>query len=127
MVYLDTNAVIYLLENNPKYGHQIAQRLSEFTAEGEKFVSSTILVTEFLAGTTGATYKDLAQFTDLTFVDVSQNIARKAADHEREHGLVLGDAIHLATATEIMDVSAFITYDRQLAKAASKYVKVVAT
>lgn len=127
MVYLDTNAVIYLLENNPKYGRQIAQRLSEFTIDGEKFVSSTILITEFLAGTTGATYKDLARFTGLTFEDVSQNIARVAAGCQREHGLVLGDAIHLATAIEIKDVSALITYDRQLAKAASKYIKVIAT
>lgn len=127
MVYLDTNVVIYLLENNPRYGRQIAQRLSELTAKGESFVSSTILVTEFLAGTTGATYKSLAQFTDLVFEDVNLNIARKAADYQRRYGLLVGDAIHLATATELRQVSKLLTYDKQLAKAAAKHLTVVAS
>jgi len=126
VVYLDTNVVIYLLENHPVHGHPIAQKLTALKEEGESFVASTLLVTEFLAGTTGATFNDLSRFIDLEFKDVNLDIARQAADYQRKYGLLIGDAIHLATATELSPVSGLLTYDKQLAKAAAKHLTVFA-
>ena len=126
MVYLDTNVVIYLLENHPEHGRQIAQKLSALKDDGRSFVASTILVTEFLAGTSGATFNNLARVSDLKFEDVSLNIARRAADYQRKYDLVIGDAIHLATAMQLRPVPAFMTYDKQLAKVAAKHLKIIA-
>lgn len=125
MVYLDTNVIIYLLEDHPDYGRQTAKKLADLKTEGQSFIASTILATEFLAGSTATSFNDLARVTDLTFEDVSLEIARSAAIHQQEHGLAMGDAIHLATATILSQVSTFFTYDKQLADAAAKYLKVI--
>lgn len=124
MVYLDTNVVIYLLENHPKYGRQTANKLMALKAEGQSFVTSTILATEFLAGSTATSFSDLMRVGDLVFEDVSLEIARDAATYQRKDGLAIGDALHLATATGSAQVSALFTYDKQLANVAAKYLKV---
>lgn len=125
MVYLDTNVLIYLLENHPEYGRQTAKKLATLKTEGQSFVASTILVTEFLGGSIGTSFRDLLRVSDLVFQDVSLEIAQNAAVYQRKDGLVIGDALHLATATKLSQVSALFTYDKQLAGAAAKYLKVI--
>lgn len=123
MVYIDTNILVYLLEQHPDFSKRVADILEEAAENGETFVTSAITVTEFLAGTHDSTLATLQQVPRLQFVSLDETLAEQAALLERKDGLRIGDAIHLATALK-QEVSLLFTHDKQFAKAAQKYVAI---
>ena len=121
-LYLDTNILIYLLEEYETYSRLVADKLQEFGAD-DSLVTSTVTITEFLAGTVSSSFATLQQVPRLHFVPLDEALAEQAALLQRKDGLRIGDAIHLATAVQ-QEAKSLFTNDKQLAKVAGKYMKV---
>lgn len=124
MIYLDTNILIYLFENHASYSEKVASKMEKYVAVGEKFITSSITVTEFLAGTESSSLGTLNQVPNLTIVTLDENLAEQAAVLQRKSQIKIGDSIHLATALHFQS-SAFFTNDKNLTKVAEKFIKVV--
>ena len=122
MLYLDTNILIYLLEGHEAYAEAVASMLGEYTSSGSLLVTSTITITEFLAGTDSIGLSVLRQIPRLQFIVLDELLAERAALLKIKEGLQIGDAIHLATA--IQQEADFFTNDKILARAAKEYTSV---
>ena len=123
VLYVDTNIIIYLLEDPSPFGTKIASRLEAIVSKGDTLISSTLLITEFLAGSPAGTLLNLQLVPTLTFQDVNVAIANSAALLQREHTLRIGDAIHLATAISVK-ARRIYSNDRKLIKIAALYLPV---
>jgi len=124
MLYLDTNILIYLFEIHDPFSKQVATILEEFTSGGKQLVTSTITITEFLAGTTSSSLETLNQVPNLCIIPVDENLAEQAAILQRDTNIKIGDSIHLATAIK-QKTEAFFTNDKKLSKIVEKYMSVV--
>lgn len=125
VVYIDTNIIVYLLEGTDNFGQKVAAKLTAFQDAGRSLVTSSITITEFLAGTPdNAAFSSLETMPGLTFIDVTKNIALRAAELQRLHKLTIGDAIHLASCLEYRSKSLF-TNDVKLSNIAKGYVEVL--
>ncbi len=124
MIYLDTNILIYLLEDYPKYAQSVEDELFRLSEEQHQFVTSLLTITEFLAGTKGTSLSTLKQITQLRVAAINEFTAVKAAELQKHHRLNIGDAFHLATSLE-QDCQLFFTNDTKLAKAAANYCEVL--
>lgn len=124
LLYVDTNILIYLLEKHEPYSTLVAEALEAHATGDNAFVTSTISVTEFLAGTTAANLATLRAIPRLHFVALDEALAEQAALLQRKtKGLQLGDAIHLAAALQ-QQAEQFFTNDKQLAGIAKAYIPV---
>lgn len=124
MLYIDTNILIYLFELHDPYSKKVATILEEFTNGGKQLVTSTITVTEFLAGTTLSSLETLHKVPKLNIISVDENLAEQAAILQRKTGIKIGDSIHLATAIQ-QKTEAFFTNDKNLTKVVEKYIPVI--
>lgn len=123
MLYLDTNILIYLLEQHRDYSRRVAGMLEQHAKTGGSLASSAITITEFLAGTKAASAAVLQLVPNLLFIDLDTDTAVRAAALQRKHSLQVGDAIHLATALETK-ATGFFTNDLALARVAKQYLPV---
>jgi predicted nucleic acid-binding protein len=123
LLYVDTNILIYLLEKHEPYSTKAAEILDAHAAEGGKLVTSTVTITEFLAGTVSSEISTLYMVPGLEFVVLDEALAASAADMQRDSNLRIGDAIHLATAVH-MRCGHFFTNDKLLAASVHKYLPV---
>jgi len=123
MIYLDTNILIYLFENHATYSEKVAGKLEEYVEVGEKFITSSITVAEFLSGTDSSSLDTLNQVPNMTIIPLDEKIAEKAANLQKKFQINIGDSIHLATALHLQS-SAFFTNDKQLAKVAQQFIEV---
>jgi predicted nucleic acid-binding protein len=123
MTYLDTNILIYLLEKHEPYSSRVAEALEQLALANDTFVTSTISITEFLAGTVASTMHVLHTVPRLQFVPLTEELAEKAALLQRKTQLKLGDAIHVATALA-WQADTFFSNDRQLNKIVTNYLTV---
>lgn len=124
MIYLDTNILIYLFENHIIYSERVANKLEDYATLGEEFITSSIAVTEFLAGTESSSLATLHQVPSLKIVTLDETIAEQAALLQRKMNINIGDSIHLATALHL-HAGAFFTNDKKLSKVVEKYISVV--
>ncbi|MEO6760861.1 MAG: type II toxin-antitoxin system VapC family toxin [Candidatus Saccharimonadales bacterium] len=122
MVYLDSNILIYLFEHHPQFGRQVADIISGLQPTN-RFICSTLTVTECLAQVTKITLKTFHELPQLDLIPLDEAVANQAATLQRDANLRIGDAIHLATALQ-EKADLFLTNDLQLAKIAQKYLKV---
>lgn len=123
MMYIDTNILIYLLEQHAYYSDLVAKTLDEATKGDGTLVTSAITVTEFLAGTKSSSLDTLRQVPRLSFISLEENLAEQAALLQTKNNLQVGDAIHLATALQ-QHAETFFTNDKQLAKIVKNYMAV---
>lgn len=122
-LYVDTNIFIYLLERHEPYSSLVADTLEEYTKAGNILLTSTISITEFLAGTLSSNLAMLQRIPRLEFVTLNETIAEAAALLQRETRLHIGDSMHLATALQLHS-EYFFTNDKDLAKVAKTYLPV---
>lgn len=120
MLYVDTDILVYLLEQHHDYSQAVAHTLE---ANHGPLITSTITVVEFLAGTVSSTLATLHMVPGLQFIELNDQLAEQAATYQRKHGMQIGDAIHLATAVD-SGTSVFFTNDKQLAKIAAQYLTI---
>lgn len=123
MIYIDTNILIYLYEHHPVYGRRVADELTSLREQDQLLLSSTLIITECLAGTSGVTLANLQSTANLQFIHLDEMVAEKAASLQSETSLRIGDAIHLATAL-IQKADVLFTNDLLFAKTAKKYLAV---
>jgi len=125
VIYLDTNIIIYAIENHPKYGKSCAKILSDI--EGEKLdVSSSLLV---LIETINVLQKlnktlekklnikdniDAILSLPIVWLDINFPVIRRAAEYDYKISGV--DYTHIAT-MEINSIKKIISADDELDKA----------
>jgi predicted nucleic acid-binding protein len=124
MLYLDTNILIYLFELHDPHSDRVASKLEKFGNEGDRFVTSVIAVTEFLAGTASSNLETLHKVPRLSIIALDENLAEQAAILQRKSRVQIGDSIHLATAIQ-QQAETFFTNDKELAKVAKEYMSVI--
>lgn len=119
LVGLDSNIFIYQLQGNPIFGPIVKNSIfSPLLKNQLSAVTSTITLTEVLSLQSPLSQIEgmqelLLGISNLTFFDVSQEIAMKAAEIRRDYKIRLPDAIQLATA-KLAKAQAFITNDQRL-------------
>ena len=123
-IYLDTNILIYLLEKHKDYSQQVARILEDYSKKDSIFITSTVTITEFLAGTTSSNLEILQQIPQLSFINLNDTLAEKASTFQKENKMQIGDAIHLATAID-QNSKSFFTNDKLLAKIAQRYIQII--
>ena len=124
MLYIDTNILIYLFELHDPYSQKVATILEGFTSGGKQLVTSTITITEFLAGTTLSSLETLHKVPKLNFIPVDENIAERAAILQRKNNTVIGNSIHLASAIQ-QEAEAFFSNNKTLTRVVEKYMSVI--
>ena len=120
-IFLDTNPVIYLLENQQPYADQVLDFISRGLDEGAEFYTSTITDAEFLVRPykiedfkTAELYRDFLTKLDVLKSYVTEQIADGAAKIRAKYPSVkLGDSIQLAASIDC-GCDCFYTNDSQL-------------
>lgn len=115
---IDTNIFIYHFGGNPQYGKYTHLIFNLLKQSRLKATTSTLTISELLSFKT--LEQVLTEISDsffatpnLTILDVSPNIAIKAAQIKRDYGYRLVDSIQLATAIQAK-AQVFITNDQKL-------------
>jgi predicted nucleic acid-binding protein len=120
LLFVDTNIIIYLLDNHPRYGELAMAVLEAIEAGQAVAVTSVLTLAEVLTkparvGNERAMQDYelyLTNFPNLKLVAVDQTVARTAARLRALYPLKMPDAIQLATA-QLAVVDAIITNDKQ--------------
>ena len=117
MIYLDSCLVIYLVEKNKSYYHQVKSAIASADAA---IVSSPLVKMECLVGAfkrqdlqLQAEFKEF--FESVINLALTDEVFTLAAKKRAEYRVKTPDALHLATA-EYHGCSAFWTNDNRLAK-----------
>ncbi len=121
--YLDSNVLIYVVEQPPRFGERAVAFLTGALRNGDEIVISDLALAESVYG---AVKKGLSAHVEaygrltqdarrLTLAAVNSNALASAARLGPGVGLKLVDAIHLATAMDA-GCAGFVTNDRAFAK-----------
>ena len=118
-IFLDTNPVIYFIEENQAYYDRVVQFLSD-NADAD-FFTSTITVAEYFPHPIREKRQDymdafnlFIESMDVKILDIDREIAKKSAQIRAEYtGFKTMDALQLATAV-LSGCDLFYTNDRQL-------------
>jgi predicted nucleic acid-binding protein len=122
VIGLDTTIFIYHLEAHPRYRPLTQEVLTGVQTGQWKAVTSTVTLMELTVrpwrlGRPAVTREYealLAHFPNLTLVDVTRDVARRAAQLRAGYGLRPADALQVATAL-LLDATAWVTNDHKLA------------
>lgn len=111
MIVLDTNVVIYYIQDEPR----AVRLLDRLRSRGEQFAISTITITELLSFpriTPEEAFLIERWTRSLVIADVDVSIARTAAGLRREHRITAVDAVIAGTAHILK--AKLLTNDRKL-------------
>lgn len=129
--YLDSNIVIYLVEQTPKWFTKVSSRLAELQSAGEKFAASDLTRLECLVGphTLGDTklQDDFQKFFSASGVSVigfSPAVFDRATGLRATWGFKTPDALHLSVAIE-NHCDRFLTNDFRLSRCPGILVEIV--
>jgi predicted nucleic acid-binding protein len=130
-VYLDTNSIIYLVENNPTWLPKVVARITALRAAGDELAVGDLaraecLVGPFKAGDTGleARYRAFFGDPDVGVLGMTVAVCERAARLRAVYPFKLPDALHLATAIE-HGCGVFLTNDAKLARCTDITVEVL--
>ncbi|HJT33844.1 MAG TPA: PIN domain-containing protein [Pirellulales bacterium] len=120
MVFLDTNPVIYFVEQPPTWGVKASARVAAVRMLGEQLAVSDLVRMECIVGPlrTGDAAK-LADFQsfftapDVIVLSITGAVCDRAAQIRAQHGFKPLDSLHLAAAVE-NGCTHFITNDASL-------------
>ncbi len=131
MVYLDTNCVIYFVEQNPSWFSKVIARFARFRAANDRLVVGDLTRAECLVGPfmTGdlalaASYRTFFDDPDIQVLSMSAAICERAARTRATYKFELVDSLHLATAAEHA-CGLFLTNDARLARCTDISVEVL--
>ena len=118
IVYLDTNIVIYTVEQNPVFGPKVRTRLATARAVGDTLMISDLTRMECLVGPLksgdAAVEADFHTFFGVTrVVAITAAVCDRAARIRATHNFKPMDALQLAAAVE-HGASIFLTADARL-------------
>lgn len=119
-VFLDTNIVIYVIEQPPTWGARAAARIKTLRDAGDTFVVSELVRMECRVHplsqndqTTLAQYEAFFQSSDMQVSAISRAVCDRAAEIRANHRLRSLDSLHLASAVE-EGCGLFLTNDQRL-------------
>lgn len=120
-VFLDTNPIIYLLENQEPYSTKVKSFLVDCIRNKSEFYTTTITDTEFMVKPFKEnkladieTYKSFLKALNVLKCYINDSIAEQAAKLRVQYeNIKLADAIQLAASME-SECDAFLTNDKQL-------------
>jgi predicted nucleic acid-binding protein len=122
IVFLDTNYVIYLIEQSPVRGAKALARFQVLHAANDQLVVSDLVRLECRVGplkqedvTLLAQYDAFFSPSDLLVAPLSPSVCDRAALIRADHGLTIPDAWNLAAAIE-SGCSVFLTNDARLGR-----------
>lgn len=131
-VYLDTNIVIYLVEQHSAWADKVALRLKSARTDGDRLAVSDLTRMECqvgpLAADDQALLHDYARFfasSEVQIVSITPSVWDRAAVIRARHKLKPLDSIHLAAAIE-SGCRTFLTNDMGLKAFADIPVEVLA-
>jgi len=131
MVYLDTNCIIYFVENNPLWCPKMVARIAAFRSARDELAVGDLtraecLVGPFKNGDAGleARYRTLFSDPDFRVLEMTATVCERAARLRAIYRFKLPDALHLATAIE-HGCGLFMTNDAQLARCSAIAVEVL--
>jgi predicted nucleic acid-binding protein len=120
MVFLDTNAVIYLIEQPAALGSKTKARVTALLASAERLAVSDLVRMECQVGPLKANdpvllaqYITFFQSPDVSVLTVSPAVCDRAARIRAEYGFKPLDSLHLAAAVEHR-CAVFLTNDAPL-------------
>lgn len=122
MICLDTNCVIYLVENNPIWGPKVVTRLAAAHASGDTVAVCDLARAECLIGPLArkdaailADYQTFFAAASVRMLPLTVGVCERAAEIRVKSAmsLELPDCLHLAAAIE-HGCGLFLTNDRQL-------------
>jgi uncharacterized protein len=107
VVFLDTNSVIYLIEQPPTLGPQATARVTALLAGGERLAVSDLVRMECQVGPLKANdtallarYITFFKSPDVSVLSVVPVVCDRAARIRAQYGFKPLDALHLAAAVE---------------------------
>ena len=131
-VYLDTNIVIYFVEQNPAWRAKVIARLARFRAVNDQMAVGDLTRAECLVGpfrsgdaTIEASYRVFFADPEIRVLPMTATICEQAARIRAAEKFELVDALHLATAVE-HGCGLFLTNDSHLARCTVIPVEVLA-
>jgi Predicted nucleic acid-binding protein, contains PIN domain len=129
MIYLDTNVIVYAIENHPKYGKR-CKLVLEAIASGKLEAASSVMVLVELINVLKKMNKELKKLRDvrldvglnisaveslpITWLDLGLPIIERAARYDYPVNAI--DYIHLAT-MELNQITSIVSADKDLDKA----------
>ena len=120
LVYLDTNIVVYLIEQTPILGRRAMALMAELRERGDRFAVSHLVRMECkvapLARSNSETlraYEDFFASAEMAVLEVTGAAFDRAAQIRASHSLRTADALHLAAAIE-GGCELFLTNDARL-------------
>lgn len=125
LVGIDTAIFIYHFERHPRYHALTTALLNRIQAGQQRAVVSNIALMELTVHPWRAGRADLARqyetlllhFPNLELVDVTRDVARRAAQLRARFNVGSADALHIATALE-HEADAYVTNDKGLVRIA---------
>jgi predicted nucleic acid-binding protein len=120
LIYLDSNIVIYLIEQPPIFGRKASARYAALLAAGDKFIVSDLTRVECRSKPLAAADLLTLRHYDFFFSHAAHQIGwlttsvcDRATDIRGRYGFKTADALHLAAAIEA-GCSTFLTNDVRL-------------
>ena len=120
-VYLDTNCVIYFVEQDPVWLPKIVTQLSRFRAAKDELAIGDLTRAECLVGPfkrgdakVEGSYRTFFSDPDIKMLPITAAICERSARIRARYSFKLPDALHLATAAE-NGCGLFLTADTKLA------------
>ncbi len=122
-IFLDTNAVIYFLNETEPFFTPLKKAILQFKASGAEFYTSTITDAEYMVKPLSENqfdkiinYADFIREFEFQRLYINEVVARRSAEIRAKYrGIKLADALQLA-ASIVNECSAFLTNDRQLSQ-----------
>jgi uncharacterized protein len=131
-VYLDTNIVIYFVEQNSTWLAKVIARLARLRAANHKMAVGDLTRAECLVGpirsgdtAVEASYRVFFADPDIQVLSITAAVCERAARIRAAQRIELADALHLATAVE-HGCGLFLTNDARLARVTAIPVEVLA-
>ena len=122
MVYLDTNCIIYFVENNPIWCPKVIARITSIRSANDELAVGDLARAECLVGPfrnndvgLEARYRSFFSDPDIHILGMTAAVCERAARLRADYRIKLPDALHLATAIE-HGCGLFLTNDAQLAR-----------
>lgn len=131
LIYLDTNIIIYAVENPAGFGPKAQARLQAAHASRDELVFSDLVRLECRCHPMGAgdaavlsLYDDFFALPDLIRAAITTAVFDRATEIRASHSFKVPDALHLATAVE-SGCEAFLTHDTRLSRFTGLAVEVL--
>lgn len=131
LIYLDSNMVIYLIEQPALFGPKASARLTALLAAGDKIIVSDLTPLECRSKPLAAADLLILRDYDYFFAHIAHQIGclttsvcDRATDIRGRYGFKTADALHLAAAVEA-GCSTFLTNDVRLNRFADLTVEVL--